>query len=343
MFSFLSLFQFVASTLAEIGKDFTDDFIKFDESLWVKESDHMFCANRGQCTFLESDLTRLIYRPAILQVPALHELQILARQGCSESFCCERDECTKYKAGQITSIHGYSYGSFKFSAMPTNHAVGLKQDDVHDAWTCFCAGTSKNFFLDDPVGISMCVPSNDPHFVVMRVMNGDETQEDEFRLPFNAVKHISWFRFDWRPSSVTFFVNKRKIKTFKDLNIRDRLLHIKVVIDPMSGSHKDENDKGRPVEFKMHLQRVKYRKYPMHVELIVKEEPASFLMQLVVISSTLIIVILALMIAFNIWKQDRPPTELSGGFYTLLNEDKKHDLDDAKKCSYCALNGEKVL
>jgi len=342
MFCFLSFFQFVSSTLAQIGKDFTDDFIRFDGSFWVKESNHMFCANHGSCAFLESGLTRLIYRPAILQVPALHELQISARQGCTEKFCCERGECTQYIAGQITSIHSYSYGSFKFSAMPTSHAAGFKAAHVHDAWTCFCAGTKEQFFFDDPVGISICVPSDDPYLVVMRVMNGNETREHEFRLRFNAAKHLSWFRFDWRPSSITFFVNKRRITSIKDLNIVDRLLHIKVLILPLSGTRVAEHHEERGAEFKMHLHRVKYRKYPMHVELLVKEEPTSFLMQLVVISSTLLIVILALTIAFKIWQQDKPPSDLSGGFYTLLNEDKeKHDIADVKTCYCCALNREK--
>jgi len=326
-FIFFYLFSITRSSNLTIpgadGDAFVDDFSHYDESLWSKDDDYIYCTG-SSCEMIREDHLQYTY---IDKTDGWKELIIRMTHGCKGSFCCEDGICANYTTGSLTSRHKYGYGSFRFLALAALADHRFQQEGTHDAWSCVSIATKMTSLAYAHTGFGMCVPSQNPWSVMCTAMHGEIQRSEEFALHYNAAKKPSWFRIDWFPDEVSFFIGGHYLTTMKppDIRVPDIPMHIKISIGPQERvlpSDAPEPTIDDEVEFNMRLFRVRYHKLKEIEYLTNKEElfvmDDSTLSTFTILSFAGIGCIISIGIywMWNWWEKRR--VKYNGGFYTLL-------------------------
>jgi len=324
LFTFLFLFSSCSCLKRRggYGQNFVDDFTHFDEAHWYIDQEHLHC-DHDQCVFIDKDSVEFVhYRPKDKVLPQHNEVRLSMHFGCGRPQCCESVfRCAKYQGGHLISKHAYRYGSFQFLALAAHHASDFPQEGIHDAWSCFTISSDVRNLKDDPIGFSICIPSQNPWTVYAGALNRNASSLQEYDLSFNAAKHMAWYRMEWYSDRILFFVNRHQIGIIStdDVLTPDRPLHIKVDIIPqMPQTMQKETD---VATFKMHLYRFKYRKFHhpyVHTDLFVLNEGKRNLLPWFLALSIVVIIILYFL--KSTMDKTRDDTDVFDGSYTLLNE-----------------------
>jgi len=306
------------------GHSFLDTFEFFNSKFWSHQPGAMHCV--GDMCLLTSDEAIRVGKTPVSNVPFL---QLTLRNNCNGNDCCYLDgDCTQWTGAQLTSMHSYLYGNFRFHAVPGHEAKNIELTQEVDAFTCFSLdsddwGVNIGVDLIPAIGISICQATSDPWSVVIVWQNGSERFNEQFRLTFNSAKRVTSYRIEWRPEKVSFWVANRLLKVVKksDRKIPQKPLKIKIGIFPFDYTDKSLGKPTHPVEIEMSLFRVLYHKLEVsdvnHTDLFItgNTNPYKFkILSIFVISTALFV------LYFGFW-DGKFKSSLEHNVYTTLNDD----------------------
>jgi len=257
-----SLFTSIVYTTEIFGAettDFVDNFDGFNSFLWHRDDDSLVCV--GSWCFKARE-ENLVFYPGDLRKDTPSHLQIVMKNNCQDDTCCVvPDECTPYTGAQITSLKGYGYGSFRFSAIIGSAAPGVKLGIDDDAFSCFSLESEHVVNETPEIGASICVSTQDPWHAAIIWQHGDEVHSEVVDLGFNACKRLAIYRIDWHPYHLKFFISGGLVAVIdrKDKTIPKEPLYIKAGLFPIvSPFGKRHTDTKRRIEIRLHLIRFRY-------------------------------------------------------------------------------------
>jgi len=275
----LLIVYFFALVLSKIedakGRSFLEEFKYFeiDPTTWDIDHNYLHCVGHqegstitGQCVYHDrSNVARINLDKA---KPPRAEMHIVLENNCKGIKCCQKNICTEFTAGHVSSVATYAYGTFRFLVHPVA-SRGFMNDQSHEAFVCVGLERHKNRREDGGMSITFCLRANYREALMMWQYS-EEITSRIIPIPYNAGKGAHLYRIDWSPSAIKWYMDGVFL-TAADFDIPDEPLHIKMFLLPRRKNTKDISKELLGV--KMEVLRVRYRKFDVDkVELFVTTE-----------------------------------------------------------------------
>jgi len=236
------LFFFVNAVFADIsdatGKDFFDDFEKYDEKLWEIEDNILQCHER--CVFMKESNVKYKHNPNSTMQSEEYGIHIHMKRNCVGLHCCTEAgtaevDCTRFTSGHIHSKHEYGYGTFFFLAK----SAGIDNDSI-PAWSCWSArNTLERFGKAGTLSLMLCFPSQYGYGLITVVRYGERVWMKNAQVTFDTSERPHMYTIEWTPTSVTWRADGYIIQhvSSSEFRIPDEPLkvHIALLLQRMIG------------------------------------------------------------------------------------------------------------
>jgi len=189
------------------GRNFYHNFGSFDKSLWKISNDRISCI-ASQCFRTTSNA--LEWHSIEDDIPPQTYMSLTLTNNCDGQKCCWNHQhhshfgsmsCTQYTGGQLSSVHFYGYGSFRFLAL----ADGVTLDDKYLSGR-YCFNLEGRDSKNEVTRISMCTVATQQFALTLIYQHAGHVKVHEVELAQNVGKTLGIYRIDWRPDAIHFYV-----------------------------------------------------------------------------------------------------------------------------------------